>query len=81
QNGLSFLKDIRAEPELANIPVIMMTTAGQTDVVQAAILLGANDFITKPFDLKNLIERVTRLAPLPVAEPDVIEEVEEEEEK
>jgi DNA-binding response OmpR family regulator len=65
QNGLSFLKEIRTDPELADIPVIMITTTGLTEVVQAAVLLGANDFIAKPFNLKDLIERVSRLAPMP----------------
>jgi DNA-binding response OmpR family regulator len=68
QNGLSFLKDLRAEPELAHIPVIMMTTTSVGEVVQAAIVLGANDFMTKPFDLKTLMDRVTRFVPLPTEE-------------
>jgi DNA-binding response OmpR family regulator len=65
QNGLSFLKQIRIDPELKDIPVIMITTTGLSEVVQAAVLLGANDFIAKPFNLKDLIERVDRLAPIP----------------
>ncbi|MEI8131647.1 MAG: response regulator [Leptolinea sp.] len=65
QNGLSFLKEIRAHPELAEVPVIMISTTGLSDVVNAAILLGANDFVAKPFNLKDLIERVSRLAPMP----------------
>jgi two-component system phosphate regulon response regulator PhoB len=65
QNGLSFLKEIRADPELKDIPVIMITTTGLSEVVQASVLLGANDFIAKPFNLKDLIERVGRLAPMP----------------
>jgi DNA-binding response OmpR family regulator len=65
QNGLAFLKDLRAEPELRYISVIMMTTTGFTDVVQAAKILGANDFIGKPFHLETLLEKVMKLAPLP----------------
>jgi DNA-binding response OmpR family regulator len=65
QNGLSFLREIREDPELAEIPVIMITTTGLSEVVQAAVLLGANDFIAKPFNLQNLIDRVSRLAPMP----------------
>jgi DNA-binding response OmpR family regulator len=68
QNGLSFLKQIRIDPELKDIPVIMITTTGLSEVVQAAVLLGANDFIAKPFNLKDLIERVERLAPIPEEE-------------
>lgn len=64
QNGLSFLKDIRAEPELKKLPVIMMTTISSGDVVQAARILGANDFITKPFDLNTLVEKVAKYVPL-----------------
>ena len=68
QNGLSFLKEIREDPDMADIPVIMITTTGLSEVVQAAKLLGANDFIAKPFNLKNLIDRVSRLAPIPEEE-------------
>jgi len=68
QNGLSFLKEIRADPELKDIPVIMITTTGLSEVVQAAVLLGANDFIAKPFNLRDLIDRVGRLAPIPEEE-------------
>lgn len=74
QNGLSFLKDLRAEPELATIPVIMMTTASVGEVVQAAIILGANDFLTKPFDLKTLLERVEKFVPMPEEDNDRIDE-------
>jgi len=70
QNGLSFLKEIRAHPELAEVPVIMISTTGLSDVVNAAILLGANDFVAKPFNLKDLIERVSRLAPMPEDDPE-----------
>jgi DNA-binding response OmpR family regulator len=65
QNGLAFLKDLRAEPELRYTSVIMMTTSGAVDVVQAAKILGANDFIGKPFNLETLLEKTMRLAPLP----------------
>ncbi len=81
QNGLSFLKDMRAEPELAEIPVIMMTTSSVGEVVQAAIILGANDFMTKPFDLKTLIEKVSRFVPIPTEESQSDEASAPEEEK
>jgi DNA-binding response OmpR family regulator len=65
QNGLSFLKEVRTDPELKDIPVIMITTTGLSEVVQAAMMLGANDFIAKPFNIADLIDRVSRLAPMP----------------
>jgi DNA-binding response OmpR family regulator len=78
QNGLSFLKEIRDDPDLAEIPVIMITTTGLSEVVQAAVILGANDFVAKPFNLQNLIDRVSRLAPMPEEENDVEEEATED---
>jgi two-component system phosphate regulon response regulator PhoB len=74
QNGLAFLKDIRAVPELRFLPVIMLTTIGSPDVVQAAKILGVDDFITKPFTLNTLVERVTRLVPIPEENPTDSEE-------
>lgn len=65
QNGLSFLNEIRSDPDLAEIPVIMVTTTGLGEVVQAALLLGVNDFIAKPFNLQDLLNRVGRLVPAP----------------
>jgi two-component system, OmpR family, phosphate regulon response regulator PhoB len=74
QNGLSFLKEIRGDPDLSDIPVIMITTTGLSEVVQAAVLLGANDFVAKPFNLQNLIDRVGRLAPMPEEDDELDEE-------
>lgn len=68
QNGLAFLKDLRAEPELRYTPVIIMTSAGNNEVVQAAKILGANDFMGKPFNIQTLLEKTMRLAPMPEEE-------------
>jgi FixJ family two-component response regulator len=52
----------------------MMTTTGVSDVVQAAKILGANDFIGKPFNLQTLLEKALRLAPLPEEECNSVDE-------
>lgn len=57
-DGLDICKGIRAHPELAHIPVIFLTArATETDRI-VGLELGANDYIVKPFFLRELIARI-----------------------
>src|SRR6202163_1925056 len=57
-DGLEICKSIRADPELANIPVIFLTArASETDRI-VGLELGANDYIVKPFFIRELIARI-----------------------
>src|SRR5712691_7890216 len=57
-DGLEICKAIRANPDLANIPVIFLTArATETDRI-VGLELGANDYIVKPFFILELIARV-----------------------
>jgi two-component system phosphate regulon response regulator PhoB len=57
-DGLDICKGIRAHPELAHIPVIFLTArASETDRI-VGLELGANDYIVKPFFVRELIARV-----------------------
>ena len=57
-NGLDVCRAIRHNPETAKLPIIMLTAKG--DVVDKIIGLeiGADDYVTKPFSVKELIARV-----------------------
>lgn len=44
------------------VPVIVLSSMGQDDIVQEAFRLGADDYITKPFSLKELSIRIKKLA-------------------
>ncbi len=56
RGGLDVLAEVRRErPEL---PVIVLTALGQKRDVVAGLDLGADDYVTKPFDLEELIARV-----------------------
>ncbi len=56
RSGLDVLGDVRRErPEL---PVIVLTALGQKHDVVAGLNGGADDYITKPFDLDELLARV-----------------------
>jgi DNA-binding response OmpR family regulator len=57
-DGLDICKGIRAHSELAHIPVIFLTArASETDRI-VGLELGANDYIVKPFFIRELIARV-----------------------
>src|SRR5450759_1766185 len=57
-NGLDVSRAIRSNPETVSLPIIMLTAKG--DEVDKIIGLenGADDYITKPFSVKELIARV-----------------------
>jgi DNA-binding response OmpR family regulator len=56
-DGLDICKAIRRNPELAPIPVIFLTArASETDRI-VGLELGANDYIVKPFFIRELIAR------------------------
>ncbi len=57
-DGLEICKAIRKHPDLANTPVIFLTArATETDRI-VGLELGANDYIVKPFFVRELIARI-----------------------
>lgn len=58
EDGLSILKKLRSTPLYKNIPVIMVTAkTSEIDAVKG-LDLGADDYITKPFGIMELVSRV-----------------------
>lgn len=61
EDGLDILKDLRAKKETKQIPVIMVT-AKSTELDKVKGLdMGADDYLTKPFGIMELISRVKAL--------------------
>jgi DNA-binding response OmpR family regulator len=58
-DGLEVLKNIRAK-KLAN-KVIMLTGVNELKIARDSLALGANDFLTKPYDFKKLLECINRV--------------------
>jgi DNA-binding NtrC family response regulator len=52
--GEQVLQHLRSDPQLASIPVIVITAFGSSDSAIEAVRLGAYDFVTKPFDLDEI---------------------------
>jgi phosphoserine phosphatase RsbU/P len=57
-SGLEVLKVIRQSHSATDLPVIMATAQGQSDDVVEALQLGANDYLTKPFDFSVALARI-----------------------
>lgn len=58
-SGIEILSAVKSTGR--NIPIIMLSSMGQEDVVLNAFDLGASDFMVKPFSPNELILRVKRL--------------------
>ncbi|HVP58245.1 MAG TPA: response regulator [bacterium] len=57
-DGLEVCRQLKGEPRTAGIPIIMLTAKGdETDRV-VGLELGADDYITKPFSVRELVARV-----------------------
>ena len=57
-NGREVLRELRSDPALCRIPVIMLTTSSADDDVESSYALGANCYITKPIDFGRFTDVV-----------------------
>jgi len=54
-NGLEFLESVSRSGQAKGIPIVMLTTEGQPDLIQKAKELGAKGWIVKPFKPELLV--------------------------
>jgi DNA-binding response OmpR family regulator len=59
RNGTDICEALKGNPAVAHIPLIMMSA--HPDAEQICIKAGANDFIAKPFEVKEVILKVAEL--------------------
>ncbi|MGM3386804.1 response regulator [Stutzerimonas stutzeri] len=60
-DGLELIERLRAQPGWESVPVLMLTAkAREVDIVRA-LELGADDYVTKPFQPEELLARIRRL--------------------
>jgi chemotaxis family two-component system response regulator Rcp1 len=57
-NGPEVLSDIKTDPDLKRIPVLVMTSSREPGDIQTAYSLNANSFITKPVQLEDFMSMV-----------------------
>ena len=57
-DGLEMLEALRKEPDCDDIAVIMLTARSQTQDIARANACNIEDYIVKPFDLSELLEKI-----------------------
>lgn len=57
-SGYDFLKEIKSSESTRNIPVIIVSAITDPENRRKSLELGAIDFINKPIDIQNFIERI-----------------------
>jgi DNA-binding response OmpR family regulator len=60
-NGLELAAAVKADAATSGIPVLLLSAKAQVADVQDGLGAGANDYVTKPFEPLELVERVQQL--------------------
>jgi DNA-binding response OmpR family regulator len=60
-SGLEICKEIRRNPSLNRLPILMLTARGEEADRVVGLELGADDYVTKPFSPRELVARVRAL--------------------
>lgn len=60
-DGIEVLRQIKSDPELRKMPVLMLTTTDDPREIEKCYSLGCSCYITKPLDYKQFSEILTRL--------------------
>ncbi len=74
-SGVEICKLLRSKPDIKNIPVIMLTAKGEEEDKIKGLSAGADDYVTKPFSIPELMARVKsqlRRAPEPHTEKELV---------
>jgi len=61
RNGLSTAEAMQADPALRNIPIVVMSAAGNLQGLAPAVIRLSSALLAKPFDMDRLLEVVERL--------------------
>lgn len=65
--GLDFVKQVRANPKYASLPILMVTTRGMKEDIVEALQAKVNNYIVKPFTPQVLREKIEQIIATPVA--------------
>ena len=60
-SGLELLTALKGDPDTKGIPIILLSAKAQTSDLKVGLDAGADDYVTKPFEPLDLVERVNAL--------------------
>ena len=61
-DGLTICRELRRDPRTAGIPIMMLTARGSEHDRVTGLELGADDYLAKPFSIRELVARVAAIA-------------------
>jgi CheY-like chemotaxis protein len=59
-DGYQVIRELKSNPETSSIPFIYVTASGEKSEVQLAMNMGANGYVRKPFDIKELMQVINQ---------------------
>lgn len=71
--GIEFCKEVKTRPEFSNPYFIMLTAKATVDSKVEGLKIGADDYITKPFNVKELVARVNSAMRIKALQNEVVE--------
>ncbi|MFP5254227.1 MAG: response regulator transcription factor [Acidimicrobiia bacterium] len=60
-SGIELVESLKADPMTAGIPIILLSAKAQTADLKAGLDAGADDYVTKPFEPLDLLDRANSL--------------------
>lgn len=60
-NGFEVCRMLRADPKFSRTPIVIFTAMGDNESKTLALEAGANEFLTKPFRVEDLMQRIQSL--------------------
>jgi DNA-binding response OmpR family regulator len=61
QSGLELVVALKGDPATSEIPIVLLSAKAQNADVRTGLDAGADDYVTKPFEPMDLVDRVNRL--------------------
>lgn len=58
RDGYDVCQTVRANPEWNNVRIVMLTAKGREIEREKGLALGADDYVTKPFSTRDVVEKV-----------------------
>ncbi len=60
-DGLEVVRRMRADPDLADVPIVVVSAKAQRSDMRDGVDAGADEYVTKPFDPQDVLDAVARL--------------------
>lgn len=60
-SGLQVLEQVKSDPNIKSIPIVMLTSSNEGPDIEACFALGANSYIVKPVDSDNFFKAIKEI--------------------